>query len=129
MANYFRLYLHCAAANLLVRLRHVVADPPGAPRPTDSAAARIADQPEPAPSPANQLGGADRKRYFNQRRLADPLGEGQPNTWRMLLFKVAAEVVTSTRRVWVRLSGAWPYLNFYRQVCAAVSRYVASNTS
>ena len=129
MANYFRLYLHCAAANLLVRLRHVVANPPAAPRPTDSAAARVADQPEPAPLPANQLGGTDRKRYFNQRRLADPLGEGQPNTWRMLLFKVAAEVVTSTRRVCVRLSGAWPYLNFYRQVCAAVRRFAASNTS
>lgn len=126
MANYFRLYLHCAAANLLVRLRHVVANPPDALLPTDSAAARVANQPEPAALPADQLGGADRKRHFNRRRLADPLGEGQPNTWRMLLFKVAAEVVTSTRRVCVRLSGAWPYLNFYRQVCAAVSRYVAS---
>ena len=28
MANYFRLYLHCLAANLLVRTRQLVADPP-----------------------------------------------------------------------------------------------------
>ena len=28
LANYFRLYLHACALNLLVRLRHIVADPP-----------------------------------------------------------------------------------------------------
>ena len=31
MANYFRLYLHAAALNLLVRLRREIADPPLAP--------------------------------------------------------------------------------------------------
>ena len=31
MANYFRLYLHTAALNLLVRLRREIADPPPAP--------------------------------------------------------------------------------------------------
>ena len=31
VANYFRLYLHAAALNLLVRLRREIADPPPAP--------------------------------------------------------------------------------------------------
>ena len=31
LANYFRLYLHAAALNLLVRLRQEIADPPPAP--------------------------------------------------------------------------------------------------
>ncbi len=48
------------------------------------------------------------------------LGEGQPATWRLLLIKVSAEVVVSCRRVVVRLSNSWPYLDYYRQVCAAV---------
>lgn len=33
MANFFRLYLHAAANNLLVRLRRVFADPPPPPAP------------------------------------------------------------------------------------------------
>ena len=41
MANYFRLYQHCLAANLLARLRDVVARPPEPQVPTDTAAAQI----------------------------------------------------------------------------------------
>jgi Transposase DDE domain group 1 len=103
VANYFRLYLHVAALNLLVRLRQVVAVP--APIPPA----------EPAPP------SAARRTQHNTRRQRDPLGEGQPGTWRLLLIKVAATVVESCRRVVVRLSGSWPYLEYYRQVSRAVA--------
>jgi hypothetical protein len=103
VANYFRLYLHAAALNLLVRLRRVVAVPPPVP-----------------PTPAAPPSGARRSEH-NARRRRDPLGEGQPGTWRLLLIKVAAEVVASCRRVVVRLSGTWPYLEYYRQVSRAVA--------
>lgn len=109
MANHFRLYLHCAAANLLVRLRRVCACPPA---------------PEPASElPTAALAGRDRKRYFNRRREQDPLGEGHAETWRTRLIKVAAEVIVSARRVLVRLSGSWPFLGHYAAVCAAVARF------
>src|SRR5262249_27065120 len=98
VANYFRLYLHTAALNLLVRVRQVVAVPPPAP---------VGETAPPT---------AARRSQHNARRRRDPLGEGQPGTWRLLLIKVAAEVVTSCRRVVVRLSGSWPYLTYYEQV-------------
>jgi hypothetical protein len=104
VANYFRLYLHSAALNLVVRLRQVVAVPPP---PLD----------EPTPAPATP---AARRRQHNERRRRDPLGEGQPATWRLLLIKVAAEVVVSCRRVVVRLSSSWPYRDYYEQVSRAV---------
>jgi hypothetical protein len=107
MANYFRLYLHCLSANLLVCMRQIVADPPSPQPPTDL--------------PTEALAGGDRKRYFNRRRQADPLGEGHAETWRLRLIKVAAQIVVSVRRVWVRLSGSWPFLNHYRAVSAAVN--------
>src|SRR5205085_12024098 len=66
--------------------------------------------------PAEALTGAAR-RHFRWRRQRDPLGEGQPCTWRTLLIKVAAEVVVSSRRVVVRLSASWPHLGWYRRVC------------
>jgi hypothetical protein len=100
MANYFRLYLHAAALNLLVRLRQEIADPP-------------------APAgdvPVASLLEPERKRYQNARRRQDPLGEGQPATWRLLLIKVAASVVVSCRRIVVRLSGSWPNQHFFEQV-------------
>lgn len=89
VANYFRLYLHAAALNLLVRLRREIADPP----PTPAGDVPVAALPEPA-----------RTRYQNASRRHDPLSEGQPATWRLLLIKVAASVV-SCRRIVVRLSG------------------------
>jgi Transposase DDE domain group 1 len=105
VANYLRLYLHSAALNLLVRLRRLVALPCPAAEPP----------PAPARAPAET-----RRRQHNARRRQDPLGEGQPGTWRLLLIKVAAEVVVSCRRVVVRLSGSWPYLAYYQRVCQAV---------
>jgi hypothetical protein len=103
LANYFRLYLHSAALNLLVRLRQRVALPPPV----------VADE-RPAETPA-----ARRQRH-NARRRRDPLGEGQPATWRLLLIKVAAEVIVRCRRVVVRLAGSWPYLDYYHRVCQAL---------
>ena len=67
--------------------------------------------------PAEALTGAARQRHFRLRRQRDPLGEGQPCTWRTLLIKVAAEVIVRTRRVVVRLSSSWPHLDWYRRVC------------
>jgi hypothetical protein len=106
-ANLFRMYLHAAALNLLVRLRREIADPP--PSPTVEA-------------PAATLSGVQRKRYQNARRRRDPLGEGQPATWRMLLIKAAASVVVSCRRIVVRLCGSWPNHHYFEQVCRHVRR-------
>ncbi len=103
VANLFRMYLHAAASNLLVRLRREIADPPPAP---------------PGETPA----GAERKRYQNARRRRDPLGEGQPATWRTLLIKVAASVVVSCRRIVVRLSGSWPNQHYFEQIRQHVCR-------
>src|SRR3954462_654245 len=75
VANYFQLYLHAAAMNLLVRLRREIAEPPPAPE---------------GGVPVEALAGATRKQYQNPRRVQDPLGKGQPATWRLLLIKVAA---------------------------------------
>ena len=105
MANLFRMYLHAAALNLLVRLRREIADPPPS-----------------AEGEAATLAGAERKRYQNARRRLDPLGEGHPATWRLLLIKVAASVVVSCRRIVVRLSGSWPNQNYFAQVYQHVCR-------
>ena len=115
MANLFRLYLHTLAANLLVRLRGVVADPPLPQHPTEL--------------PTEALAGKERHDYFNHRRERDPLGEAQPCTWRTRLIKVAAEIVVSARRVVVRLASSWPYLEHYRQVAQAVIRCQTTTAS
>src|SRR5208337_4387485 len=90
LANFFRLYLHAAAHNLLVRLRRAFASPPP-PLPVPTSL----DPADSEPVPTEALAGSARRRYFNRRRQADPLGEGQPCTWRSLLIKVAAEVIVS----------------------------------
>jgi hypothetical protein len=106
MANLFRLYLHALAASLLARLRGVVADPPPPAIVT--------------PLPTKALAGTQRHDYFDHRRERDPLGAGQPCTWRTRLIKVAAEIVVRARRVVVRLASSWPYLDHYRRVAQAV---------
>jgi hypothetical protein len=102
MANLFRLYLHAAALNLLARVRRQVADPPP-------------HQPD-AELPREALAGRPRQRFFNQRRERDPLGEGHACTWRMRLIKVAAQIQETSRRILVRLSGSWPFLDHYRDI-------------
>ena len=94
------------ALNLLVRLRREVANPP----PPDSS----------EDLPVEALAEPERSHYFNRRRERDPLGEGHPCTWRTRLIKVAAEIIVSARRILVRLSNSWPYLNHYRQVSNVV---------
>ena len=102
-ANLFRLYLHTAAYNLLVHMRQAVADPPP-PRPASGDV------------PVEALAGRQRRGWHNHRREHDPLGEGQPCTWRTRLIKVGAYVRESTRRVVVELSSNWPYLHHFQQV-------------
>jgi Transposase DDE domain group 1 len=108
LANFFRLYLHAATLNLLVRLRHAV----------------VRSSPTPAELglPAEALDEPARRKFFNKRRGRDPLGGGFACTWRTRLIKVAAEVITRSRRVIVRLSGSWPHLDHFLQVSQAVSR-------
>lgn len=103
LANLFRLHLHTAAYNLLVRVRQVAAAPPSPAQldPELPLEARTPDQ---------------KRRYFNRRRRDDPLGEGHACTWRLLLIKVAARVRESARRIVVELSGSWPHLANYAQV-------------
>ena len=101
-ANLFRLYLHTAAYHLLVRMRQQVVDPP--PR----------DPHEPLAAEA--LAGRRRHQYHNRRREHDPLGQGQPCTWRTRLIKVAACVFETTRRGVVQLSCSWPYLKHFERV-------------
>jgi Transposase DDE domain group 1 len=103
LANFFRLYLHAAAFNLLVRFRRAMALPA-----VPAATAEV---------PAEAATGTERRRHFQQRRRRDPLAEAQPCTWRSLLIKVAAEILVSTRRIVVRLSAHWPYLDYFQRVC------------
>jgi hypothetical protein len=44
------------------------------------------------------------------------LQRGQPQTWRASLIKVAATIVTTTRRIVVRLAGQWPWWHLYQSV-------------
>jgi len=119
LANYFRLYLHAAALNLLVRLRRLVAE--SLPVGGDPSTPLAARQPSATTGiPVEAWTGAERQRHFRQRRQRDPLGEGHPCTWRTLLIKVAAEIVVSSRRVLVRLSSSWPHQGWYQRVCARV---------
>lgn len=105
-ANLFRLYLHTAAYNLLVHMRQLVE----VPLPQDAG----------QEVPTEALAGRRRRQHHNRRREHDPLGQGQPGTWRTRLIKVAALVYESTRRVVVRLSANWPYLGHYQQVSRRV---------
>lgn len=101
LANYFRLYLHVSALNLLTLLRNAVSLQP-----------TPADLQLDETLPAEALPeGPRRRKFFNRRRRADPLGAGQPQTWRTRIIKVAAEVTVSTRRVVVKLCSSWPYLH------------------
>jgi hypothetical protein len=123
-ANLFRLYLHTMAHNLLVRMRHEVVDP--LPESTAGDSISEQDQQELLPQqiedglPPEALTGRRRRQWHNRRREHDPLGEGQPCTWRTRLIKVAACVVERTRHVIVQLSSSWPHLNHYQQVSETI---------
>lgn len=112
MANFFRLYLHAAALNLMIRLR----------RTATLAAQTPVELGIQNALPAEALDEPDRKRFFNRRRQRDPLREGFACTWRTRLIKVAAEVITRARRIIVRLSSSWPHLDHFFQISRAVLR-------
>jgi len=136
LANFFRLYLHATALNLLVRLRQIIVVPLAAYEQAVDALANPAGDPLVAPTrppgvilrehgvtpaeddlPAEALPEPERRRYFDRRRRHDPLGEGQPATWRLLFIKIAAEVTVSKRRILIQLSRSWPYLHYFQRVC------------
>ena len=111
-ANLFRLYLHTTAYNLLVRMRQEVADPPH-----EASSEEV---------PVEAFAGRRRRGWHNRRRERDPLGEGQPCTWRTRLIKVAARVRETSRRVVVELSASWPYLDHFQHV---VRRLLANSSA
>jgi hypothetical protein len=77
LANFFRLSLHTAALNLLVRLRHAVRQSP----PTSAELGLSAEL------PIEAIDEPGRKRFFNKRRARDPLGGGFACTWRTRLIR------------------------------------------
>lgn len=112
LANFFRLYLHAAALNLLVRLRRATSrrlEPEDVGLKTDL--------------PTEALAAPERPTFFNRRRRDDPLGEGFACTWRTRLIKAAAEVIVSARRILIRLSASWPFADEYRRISQAVLAY------
>jgi len=115
MANFFRLYLHAAALNLLVRLRRATA------RKIEINTTDLNRE-----IPPEAFAGWDRRTWFNRRRRNDPLGEGFACTWRQRLIKVAAEITVSARRVLVRLSASWPFAEEYQRISQAVLAYTRS---
>ena len=119
MANYFRLQMHAAALNLMVRLRRVVADPPALTTWDQDHAEQVpvAD----ATLPSEALQGCERRRYHNYRRRLDPLGEGHLSTWRTLLIKVAGEVRRSVRRILVTIPSGWPHREWFARVCTRIA--------
>jgi hypothetical protein len=110
LANAFRMMMHVLAANLLVQMRALVAHPPAV------------DRVEPE-MPLDARTPRQKRRYFNQRRQSDPLGEGHACTWRLCLIKVAARIVTSTRRIRVLIATSWPNFHFYALVTRAISDF------
>jgi hypothetical protein len=114
MANCFRMFLHCFANNLLVSLRQAIADPPA-----EECSGDYLDLDQNDVPPEARTGRA-RRRQFNRRREADPLGEGHACTWRMRLIKVAARIKVTARRVRVFLSDSWPFLDHFREVGQAL---------
>ena len=117
LANFFRLYLHALAFNLLVRFRRAMALPAVPASPSEHAEATQQLLPMPPQPVAEALAGVARRRHLQRRRNRDRLAEAQPCTWRTLLIKVAAEVLVSTRRILVRVSAHWPNLEYFQRVC------------
>ena len=73
--------------------------------------------------PAEARPPRQKRAVHNDRREADPLGEGHACTWRMRVIKVAARIVTSVRRVCVIVSQSWPFWSDYEAVSRAVLKF------
>ena len=120
VANLFRVAMHALAHNLLVCMRRVVVNPPRD-RPENTI---VENNPT---LPIEALPQPQRRHWFNHRRECDPLGEGQIQTWRTRLIKVAVEVVTSARRTVIRICSSWPFLGHYEAVSDAVIRFAQAS--
>jgi hypothetical protein len=120
VANYFRLMMHAAALNLLIRLRRLVANPPTLTSVENPCPGDCVPVTDPT-MPVEALTGPERRRYHRYRRRKDPLGEGQIATWRTLLIKVAGEVTQSARRILVKIPAHWPHLGWFKHVCDAIA--------
>jgi hypothetical protein len=119
LANYFRLQLHCAALNLLIQLRRVVADPPALTTQEDQNPDRV---PVADPTlPVEALTGQERRRYHTRRRRKDPLGKGHIATWQMMLIKVAGQVTQSARRILITIPAHWPHWSWFCHVCQRIA--------
>ena len=116
VANFFRLYLHACALNLLIRLRQETEKgitPPDVGLPDEVL--------EKSASPRQK------KRWTNRRRRADPLGEGFACIWRTMFIKVACEVRVSVRRVGIKLSSHWPHLNEFSRVSQRILSFATGS--
>jgi hypothetical protein len=58
--------------------------------------------------------------------LPQVLRVGQPCTWQLMLIKVAARIVQSTRRVVVELASQWPWWPLYQSVAGRALSFVSS---
>src|SRR5208337_3389099 len=54
------------------------------------------------------------------------VARAEVSTLRLRLWKVAAVVKTSVRRVWFHFSATWPYRQLWLQVRQALTRFVAA---
>jgi hypothetical protein len=52
------------------------------------------------------------------------VAQAEVNTLRLRLWKAAAEVKTSVRRIWFHFSATWPYRQLWRQVRQALQQFV-----
>ncbi len=118
MANVFRMMMHSLAHNLVVAMRRLVADQHSSEPEMDTEDQD--DNTEAHDDPTLDSESTKRKRH-NARRQRDPLGQAHPCTWRMLVIKVAARVVVSTRRVRLLLSNSWPNLANLRRTALALN--------
>ena len=135
MANFFRLYLHASALNLLVRLRNQLPDPPSFEAAkqaadessadesgsTQTATSESASSDAAASTPPARVSTASRLDTLLTADNGSSLRRATPASWRMRLIKVAAEVKVSARRVLIRLSGCWPHLPTFEAVLTRIA--------
>lgn len=62
----------------------------------------------------------------DSEQLPQLLRVGQPCTWRLMLVKVAAEIVQTTRRIVVKLAGNWPWQHLYASVAQRALSFTSS---
>jgi len=58
--------------------------------------------------------------------LPPVLRAAQPCTWRLMVIKVAARIVQSTRRILVQLAEQWPWWPLYQSVSNRALSFTAS---